>query len=190
MSSNLIELHTQRLIVRQFSESDIPDILDYSQCNESDRFRRRNVDWEPSEEGALKYWTPMATMPLDEVTNWLALLIEVKALGRVVGNTGFSMRTVGEHRQGAIGWTLGEAFEGHGYATEAAAALLGFLFTTAGFHRVFAMSSPGNPKSWKLMERLGMRREAHFVRNCFVDGAWDDEYVYGLLAEEWLARQG
>jgi RimJ/RimL family protein N-acetyltransferase len=189
MDSHQLPRETDRLIVRRFEERDIPDILDYSRHEEDDQHRRFNIGWEFTEESVRKWWEPMMTMTVDEATNWLALVIEVKELGRVVGNTGFSTKKNEEQRQAMIGWTLGKAFEGNGYVTEAATALLDYLFLAEGFHRAYAMTSLDNPRSWRLMERLGMRREAHFVKNCYHDGVWVDEYVYAILAEEWKAKR-
>jgi len=182
-------IETDRLIVRRFEERDVEDILDYSTYDASDAHRRRNVDWKLSEDGVLEWWTPMVTLPVDEATEWLGLVIEVKALGRVVGNTGFNTKKLADQRQGMIGWILGEAFEGNGYMTEAVTGLLDHLFFEESFHRAYAMTSLDNRKSWRLMERLGMRREAHFVKNCYHDGVWVDEYVYAVLAEEWVGRR-
>jgi len=96
--------------------------------------------------------------------------------------------TITGHRQALIGWLLGKAFEGRGYATEAVSVLLDHLFFSEGFHRAYARTGADNERSWRLMERVGMRREGHFVRSCFHDGAWRDEYLYAVLADEWLAR--
>ena len=189
MNRGTIRLETARLIVRRFEERDIPDVLAYSRYEEGDRFRKRNIDWELTEEGVRRWWTPMMAMRPEEAINWLSLVVELKAERRVIGNVGFNAKRRGEHLQGMIGWTLGATFEGNGYATEAASALLDYLFRTVGFHRVYALTSPKNSSSWRLMERLGMRREAHYRRNCFVDGAWDDEYAYAILAEEWAERR-
>jgi RimJ/RimL family protein N-acetyltransferase len=189
MNTPRLPLHTDRLIVRRYEERDVPDILDYSRHAPSDEFRRRNIDWERSKAGIRKWWAPMKTMTVDEATNWLGLVVEVKELGRVVGNTGFNAKKVGEHRQGVTGWILGAEFEGRGYMTEAVTALLDYLFLTEGFHRVYAMTSPDNRRSWKLMQRLGMRREAHFIKNCYHDAGWTDEYVYAILDDEWRARR-
>jgi len=188
MEAEPIRLETERLIVRRFEPSDVYDVLDYSRCGPDDRFRKRNIDWQPTEESALKWWSPMIAMRPEEAINWLSLVIELKSEARVIGNVGFNAKRSGDHLQGSIGWTLGAAYEGHGYATEAARTLLDYLFDAVGFHRVFAMSSPTNPKSWRLMERLGMQREAHFRKNCYFDGDWDDEYVYAILREEWAER--
>ena len=189
MSRDPLCLETERLIVRRFEERDVPDILAYSQYEQDDRFRKRNVDWELTVESVRQWWEPMVAMKPEEAINWLSLVIELKAEQRVIGNVGFNAKRTGEKLQGMIGWTLGVADEGYGYATEAAEALLDFLFLTAGFHRVYALTSPKNEKSWRLMERLGMRREAHFRQNCFVDGTWNDEYAYATLAEEWAEHR-
>lgn len=189
MTGETIRLETDRLIVRRFEEHDVRDVLAYSQHTEDDRFRERNVDWDLSEAGVRQWWSPMMAMKPEEAINWLALVIELRAEHRVIGNVGFNARRTGEHLQGMIGWTLGKADEGNGYATEAASVLLDYLFFTLGFHRVYALTSPRNAKSWQLMERLGMRREAHYRRNCFVDGTWDDEYAYAILTDEWSERR-
>ena len=182
-------LETSRVVVRRFRGRDIPDILRYSAHDESDEHRRRNIDWEPTAAGVRAWWTPMAKMQVDEATEWLGLVIEAKELGCVVGNTGFKTETLGEHRQGMVGWIIGKDFEGRGYVLEAATALLDYLFRIERFRRVYAMTSAENERSWRLMERLGMRREAHFIRNSHHDAGWCDEYVYAILAEEWTVPQ-
>ncbi len=87
-----------------------------------------------------------------------------------------------------IGWVLHPRHHGQGYATEAARALLRYGFGDLALHRVIATCQPENPASWRMMEKLGMRREAHF-RKCIHRGGttWWDEYFYALLEEEWLA---
>lgn len=189
MSGGSLRLETERTIVRRFEERDVPDILEYSRHEPEDEHRRRNVDWELDVDSVLRWWTPMATMRAEEAIHWLSLVIELRAERRVIGNVGFNAKRVGGRFQGQVGWMLGCAYEGAGYATEAAGALLDHLFRTVGFHRVYALTSPSNPRSWRLMERLGMRREAHFVRNRFHDGDWTDEYVYAILEDEWTERR-
>lgn len=93
-------------------------------------------------------------------------------------------------RQGEIGYILSPDYHGQGYATEAAAMLLEMGFAGAGLHRVYARCAAGNLGSWRVMERLGMRREAHFHEHFFVKGAWDEELYYAILAREWRAGRG
>jgi len=87
-----------------------------------------------------------------------------------------------------IGWAISSVHQGRGYATEAARALMDFAFSTLRCHRMVATCQPENVASWRVMEKLGMRREAHFRRGLYQQtGEWWDEYFYALLADEYLA---
>ncbi|TGN66905.1 N-acetyltransferase [Nocardioides eburneiflavus] len=85
-----------------------------------------------------------------------------------------------------LGWVLDPAHAGHGYATEAVEELLRHSFEELCVHRVVASCFTANVTSWRLMERLGMRREAHTRRDAFHrSGQWLDSFGYALLADEW-----
>jgi [ribosomal protein S5]-alanine N-acetyltransferase len=71
--------------------------------------------------------------------------------------------------------------------TEAARAILGVAFRELNLHRVWATCHVRNHASYRVMEKLGMRREAHFRKNAFEKNEWRDSYLYAILAEEWLA---
>jgi RimJ/RimL family protein N-acetyltransferase len=91
--------------------------------------------------------------------------------------------------QAELGWVLDPAYGGRGYATEAVRALLRVCFEDLGLRRVVALCFYDNEASWRLMERVGMRREAHNVRDSLHrSGEWIDGLVYALLAEEWRAQ--
>jgi RimJ/RimL family protein N-acetyltransferase len=62
-------------------------------------------------------------------------------------------------------------------------------FETVGLHRIFGRCDAENVASARLMERLGMRREAHLRENEFFKGRWSDEYKYAILSSEWQQRQ-
>jgi len=87
-----------------------------------------------------------------------------------------------------IGITLARGFQGRGFATEALRAVLGYLFSTLGKHRVFGSVDPRNAPSLALLERVGMRREAHFVESLWFKGAWADDVIYAMLRREYLAE--
>ena len=92
-------------------------------------------------------------------------------------------------RQAELGWVLDPAYEGHGYATEAVRALLRLCFTDLGLHRVEAGCFAANEPSWRLMERVGMRRESVTRKDALHrSGEWMDGMAYGILAEEWRAQ--
>ncbi len=92
-------------------------------------------------------------------------------------------------RQGEIGYIFNPLHHGHGYATEATRVLLGLGFEGLGLHRIYARCAAANTASWHVMERLGMRREAHFREHAFFKGGWDEELVYAILEDEWRAMQ-
>jgi RimJ/RimL family protein N-acetyltransferase len=90
--------------------------------------------------------------------------------------------------QAELGWVLDPAHTGHGYATEAVRELLRHCFEDLGVRRVTANCFLDNDTSWRLMERVGMRRELHAVRDSLHrSGRWLDGVGYAILAEEWSA---
>jgi RimJ/RimL family protein N-acetyltransferase len=90
--------------------------------------------------------------------------------------------------QAELGWVLDPGCTGHGYATEAVRELLRHCFQDLGVCRVIANCFLDNDTSWRLMERVGMRRELHAVRESLHrSGRWLDTVGYAMLEEEWSA---
>lgn len=103
---------------------------------------------------------------------------------------GWAQREVADQAKGVqaeLGWVLATEHTGRGYATEAMKAVVGACFGELGLRRVHAGCFADNEASWRLMERLGMRRE-EFSRKTALhrSGEWMDGMNYGLLAEEWV----
>ena len=94
-----------------------------------------------------------------------------------------------EPGQAEVGFTLARAQQGKGYATEALTGLLDWAFPTFKLHRVIAITDALNSSAAALLERVGFRREAHFVENVFFKGAWGSEFSFAVLAHEWAARR-
>jgi RimJ/RimL family protein N-acetyltransferase len=88
--------------------------------------------------------------------------------------------------QAELGWALDPPYTGHGYATEAVRELLRHCFQDLGVRRVIANCFLDNDTSWRLMERVGMRRELHAVRESLHrSGRWLDTVGYAILRDEW-----
>jgi RimJ/RimL family protein N-acetyltransferase len=88
--------------------------------------------------------------------------------------------------QAEVGWVLDPTRTGRGYATEAVRELLRHGFEDLGVRRVTANCFLANDASWRLMERVGMRRELHTVRESLHrSGRWLDVVGYAVLADEW-----
>ncbi|NTF40339.1 acetyltransferase [Rhizobium sp. AC27/96] len=91
--------------------------------------------------------------------------------------------------QAEVGYTFNPAYAGKGYATEATGAIITLGFEKFGFHRIFARLDAKNAGSVGVVERLGLRREAHLIQNDRFNGIWGDEYVYAVLRQEWSERE-
>lgn len=87
-----------------------------------------------------------------------------------------------------IGYCFSDSYSGKGYATEAVSGLLGELFTKLNLHRVQANLDARNVASQKLCERVGMRKEAHFLKDYWNKNEWTDSMVYAMLHEEFVRQ--
>lgn len=102
----------------------------------------------------------------------------------MLGDCGFHVLGP-EPRQVEFGISLVPEYQGHGYATEALRLLLDYLFFQLGKHRAFCSVDPRNVRSIALMVRVGMRKEAHFVKSFWFKGEWVDDLIFAMLAREW-----
>jgi RimJ/RimL family protein N-acetyltransferase len=129
----------------------------------------------------------------------LAKTLIIERDGTVIGDLmlaiedAWSQSEVKEQARGVqaeLGWCLSPEYEGQGYATEAVHELLRICFEDLGLRRVKADCFADNEASWRLMERVHMRRELHTVRESLHrSGHWLDGLGYALLADEWQAHQ-
>jgi RimJ/RimL family protein N-acetyltransferase len=114
----------------------------------------------------------------------LSLAVVDRATGVLVGQVELVWLS-DRNGQGEIGYVLDPRYQGAGLATEAAREVLRLGFDGLRLHRVIGRCSAANTASAALLERLGMRREAHFRQNQLVKDAWRDEYVYAMLRTDW-----
>ena len=174
-------LRSPRLILRRFRPSDLPTFCAYR----SDPRVARYQDWESwsEEEGRLFFQRQMPHHP-DMPGTWFQVAIELAETGALVGDCG--LHTLADRPgQSEIGFTLAFEHQGKGYATEAVRCLLAYVFRALGKHRVIAVTDTRNAPAARLLERVGMRREGHFLENVWFKGGWGDEYQYALLEREW-----
>ncbi|MCB0080278.1 MAG: GNAT family N-acetyltransferase [Caldilineaceae bacterium] len=178
-------LSTPRLHLRSFAETDLTALVAYRSDPEVARYQGWPRPYTAEMGQALI--DEMMNKPLDVQGAWLQIAIEQKESGVLMGDCAFAVRD-SRGQQAEIGYTLARPFHGQGYATEAITRLLQYLFDERGLHRVHASCDTQNAASIRLLERLGMRREAHFVENYWDDGQWTSEYLYAMLAREWKAK--
>ena len=116
------------------------------------------------------------------------LAVILMAENRLIGRCGLGPGD--EPREAVLWYTLHPDAWGRGYTTEAARAMVDFGFRTLGLHRVWADCDPENVASWRVLEKIGMRREGHLVENAWVKEAWADSLIYAILEREWAALVG
>jgi [ribosomal protein S5]-alanine N-acetyltransferase len=178
-------LSTDRLIIREFRAEDEAAIQAYA----SDVDVTRDTAWGPN--------TPAVTQAV--LRTWIAdqehwprrsipLAIELRAEHALIGGTGFSSINP-DTQTGSFGYVLNKNYWGRGLATEAARAVLRLGFEALDLHRITAECFVRNPASQRVLEKLGLRREGHFLQGIRKDGEWLDLYLYAVLREEWIQSQ-
>lgn len=175
-------IRTARLRLRPVGPPDLDAMLAYRSRADVCRY----LPFEPmtAEVLRVRLTGDLARHELSDEGQAMTLGVERADSGALVGDVVLFFRSV-EHRGGELGYVFAPEFAGQGYATEAAAAMLGLAFDGLGLHRVVARLDARNDSSARLLDRLGFRQEAHLVQNERFKGEWSDELVYGMLAEEW-----
>ncbi|MEV5964707.1 GNAT family protein [Kribbella sp. NPDC051952] len=182
-----LPIETDRLTLRQYVESDYDDLLKLQANVDVARFLLHDART-PEQVRDESLPKRVADLPPMDVANQaFTLAVLLRETGQHLGEvTLFAQNT--EQRTGEIGYVFHPEAGGHGYATEAATELLRLGFEQFGMHRIIARLDFRNTASAQLLQRLGMRQEAHFVRNEFLKGEWTDELVFAMLADEWVKR--
>lgn len=175
-------LETERLLLRPYAAGD----FDALHAIQSSEVVARWLYHAPrgAEETRRLLRAKIAGGELHQEGDWLSAAVTLRSSGELVGDV--ALRWVSElHRCGEIGFAFHPDHQGRGYATEAARALLPFAFETLGLHRLIGRTEARNTGSARVLEKLGMRLEAHLVENEWVKGEWQSELDYALLASEW-----
>ncbi|KJK49355.1 acetyltransferase [Lentzea aerocolonigenes] len=173
-------IRTARLVLRPFQEDDLDVFHAYRSLPEVHRYLYNDT---ASREGVAELLARRINEhELTEEGQRLALAVCLDE--EVIGDVALKW-TNEANRQGEIGYSLHPAFQGKGYAQEAAAHMLKLGFEDLGLHRIQAECDARNEPSWRVMERLNMRREAHLRHHELFKGEWGDSYVYAMLAEEY-----
>lgn len=173
-------IETERLLLRELRAEDENDIHEYA----SDTEVVRLMIWGPNTREVTRQFLDRA---LQAQTQWprseVGLAIELKSERRLIGSIGLRMKDEA-NRTADIGYVLNRKYWGPGYMTESARAILDVAFKQLKLHRVWATCDARNSASYRVMERLGMRREGLFIKNAMEKGEWRDTYLYAILAEE------
>jgi RimJ/RimL family protein N-acetyltransferase len=179
-------VQTDRLLLRPFAVTDFDALLAIQSRADVARY----LYWDPRTAAEVRETLDAkvrATAIIAEGDN-LSLAAVLRESGQLIGDCSLRWASA-EHRQVEIGFVFHPDHHGRGYATEAAAALLALAFDDLRAHRVFGRLEARNTASARVLERLGMRKEAHLVENEHVKGEWQSEIVYAQLESEWASRR-
>jgi len=180
----LIPIEGQRLVLRRFTPADVPAFHAYRADPEVARYQ----SWENfTEAEAIEFVARHQVRPFGVPGQWLQIAVALKDTNRLIGDCALKVQA-DDPRQAVLGVTFATSHQRHGYATEALTCLLDAVFGPMELHRVVADTDVENTASWKLMERLGFRREGHLQQSLWFKGRWADEYLYAMLREDWLQR--
>lgn len=178
-------IETERLTLRPFRESDFDDLYAIQSRADVTRFLYWGVRSPDEVRDAVRVKAGMTA--LKDEGEGLSIAVVWREIGRVVGDVSLNWHSR-EHRCAEIGFVFNPEFHGKGLAREASEAVLRLAFEDFGLHRAIGRLDARNDPSARLLERLGMRREAHFVDNEYVKGEWASEAVYAILDREWRER--
>lgn len=180
-------IETERLVLRSFVVDDFEALLSYQSRPDVARY----LMWEPRSEDEVRaaLGTKIRATEIAAEGDHVALALIRKDSNQLVGDTILQL-VDDEHRTGEIGFIVHPDHQGLGFASEAGRAILDVAFHDLDLHRVIGRVEARNAASARVLEILGMRREALFVENEFVKGGWQSELVYAILQREWPAARG
>jgi RimJ/RimL family protein N-acetyltransferase len=179
-------LRTERLVLRPIDAvRDVDAIHAYASREDVCRY----IPWTPKTRDEVADWLPRRdTTTIPAPGSAASLAITLRKTGELIGDVMVIWQSE-EHRTAEIGYVVNPDHAGHGYATEAARAMLAMAFEHLGMHRMVARVDARNPASAAVLRRMGMRQEAELVENEWFKGAWSTELDFALLEREWRASR-
>jgi RimJ/RimL family protein N-acetyltransferase len=173
-------LTTQLLELRPINIDDKVSIFEYRSDAQTNTYQ----GWIPKSiedvEDFIAKVSPTPNIP----DTWFQLVIIEKATQQIIGDLGIHFLNP-ENEQVEIGFTLRKEKQGKGFAAEALHEVISYLFKDLKKHRITASIDPANHSSIRLVEKLGFRKEAHFIESIYINGQWVDDMVFALLEKEW-----
>lgn len=176
-------IQTERLRLRPFTRGDVEAVYAYRRREDVAQYLFDDpLSYESCVEAVSQRTSQVA---MEQEGDKILLAVDLRETGAMIGEVSLIWRSR-LSRQGEIGYIFNPDYHRHGFATEAGRALLALGFDELQLHRIMARCDARNTASWRVMEKLGMRREAHFREHSLFKGRWDEEFIYALLESEWV----
>lgn len=171
-------IRTDRLLIRTLEMKDKEDFFKYRSMPEIHKYQ----SWRPKNISEIEeFIIKNIAVCVNTANSWLQLAVCLNE-GQMIGDVGIHFL---DDDQVEIGYTLSPEYQGNGYAQEAVKAVVNYAFINLKKHRITASADPDNIKSIKLLEKIGFRKEAHFIKSFHMNDQWYDDCIYALLEYEW-----
>jgi [ribosomal protein S5]-alanine N-acetyltransferase len=176
-----IVITTPRLLLCEYAEADFEGVHAYARDPETVRF----MTWGPNQPDQTRAFIQMAIshQTLDPRVDY-QFVVRLRSTKRIISGCGIHIRRP-DHRGAEVGYCFNRQFWGQGYATETMGALLKFGFLALKLHRIIATCDPRNIGSERVMQKNGLRKEAHFIQELWQRSKWRDSLLYAILEHEW-----
>ncbi len=179
MKANFKNIITERLLIRKLEILDREDFFKYRSLPEVYEYQ----SFIPKSISAVDDFISHIPSTPNRPNTWFQLAIVKKDEGMLIGDIGIHF--LEDNAQVEVGYTLAPSYQGQGYAIEALKAVISYLFFNLAKHRITASVDPNNLKSIKLLEKLGMRKEGHFIKSFRMGDMWFDDCIYAILRYDW-----
>jgi len=177
-----IEIESERLLYRKFTENDFSIVFDWLGNLENMKYRRGEPRTEHEVRDYIKW--AISNAEAEDCTNY-EFAVVLKSDNSIIGAA--TLMNLPDEPE--IGWTLHRKFWRQGYGTEIGLTMLRLGFDTLNLRRIIAGCNAENRGSYRIMEIIGMRREAHFIKaqhgGSALDNRWCNRYQYAILQDEW-----
>ena len=177
-------LFTDRLLLREYMENDWQAVLAYQQNSRYLRY----YEWaERSEQEVREFVAIFLDQQKEDPRLNLQLAVTLKTTGQLIGSCGIRMKSHESH-EADIGFEVDPDYWGHGYASEAAGAIVRYGFDELRLHRIWTWCIADNIGSRRVLEKLGMQQEGRLRDKEFFKDRWWDTLMYAVLEHEWQAN--
>lgn len=188
-------IETDRLVLRAQTMNEqkrlweilmIPEVNKYY-LTVSSKFRERLKDWDKQK---IFYEDEMRYANDHNIFRWSIFLKDTKeCIGSLSCHEGHDEdKNINDPNIRGVGWIIDPKFQGYGYGTEAAKATIDFMFLECEIEQIITGAAICNPASWKIMEKLGFKRQkvTKFIQYTFLDELTEN-YSYIMTKERYLS---
>lgn len=174
-------IKTKRLLIRRIILDDIPFLYSYRSNPLVSKFQ----NWAPTNiEETREFLMPILTQDRPSKGNWFQVGIYLIENNEMIGDIGIHILE-NPPSQAELGIAICPTHQKNGYAQEALRGVIDYLFSGLCIRRIIGSIDPRNISSISLVEKLGMRKEAHFVQSYWFKGEWADDVIFAILNTEW-----